>query len=254
MIVDREWYSGIEDRAVDVRKLRFWLEFMLLRIQNNHGLRGTFLRALVLLCFFPGAACFADAASTPAERSPSSSLGFHSTFAIADFDGDRAPDLAIVEQTSTSAKTTRYSIRLRLATGATQLFGVIAPAGGLQIVAQDVNGDSALDVLVSSAWLHKQVAVLLNDGHGKFTLADPGAFPAAIPEDGTRWNSGTIALSDNAVLVRSGYSSGEIECVGAFDGSERQFGRAYVPVSPGLIRLPLLQLLGRAPPLFVFQS
>jgi hypothetical protein len=228
---------------------------MLSRIQKSLGLAGALLRALAVLCFFPGAVCFADAASTPANQSSGSSLAFNSTFAIADFDGDRTPDLAIVElQTGTSAGTTQYSIRLRLATGATQLFGVTAPAGGLQIVAQDVNGDSALDVLVSSAWLHKQVAVLLNDGHGKFTLADPGAFPAAIQEGGTRWNSGNIALCDNAVLVPPGYSWGEIECVGTFDGPQRQFGRAYVPTSPSLTRLPLLQLLGRAPPLFIFQS
>jgi hypothetical protein len=253
--VDWEWYSGSQDRAVGVTKLRFWLEFMLSRIQKRLGLAGILLRALVVLCFSSGVACFADAASTPAQQSPRSSPGFNSTFAIADFDGDRTPDLATVElQTSTSAGTTRYSIRLRLATGATQLFGVTGPAGGLQIVAQDVNGDSALDVLVSSAWLHKQVAVLLNDGHGKFTLADPGAFPAAIQEDGTRWNSGSIALCDNAVLVRLGYSSGEIECVGTFERPQRRFGRAYVPVSPSLTRLPLLQLLGRAPPFFVFQS
>jgi hypothetical protein len=253
--VDWEWYSGSQDCEAGIKKLRLWLEFMLSRIQKSLGLAGTLLRALVVLSFFSGAACFADADSTPAQQSPGSSLAFNSTFAIADFDGDRTPDLATVElQTSTSTGTTQYSIRLRLATGATQLFGVTAPAGGLQIVAQDVNGDSALDVLVSSAWLHKQVAVLLNDGHGKFTLTDPGAFPAAIQEDGTRWNSGRTALCDNAALVRPGYSSGEIECVGTFDGPQRQFGREYVPASPSLTRLPLLQLLGRAPPFFVFQS
>lgn len=253
--MDREWYSGSQDRAVGVTKLPFWLECMLSRIQKRLGLTGALLRALAILSFVVGTACQVNAASTPAQYSSGSSIGVTSYFAIADFDGDQKPDLATVElQTSTSAKTTRYSIRLRLATGATQLFGVTAPAGGLQIMAQDVNGDSALDVLVSSAWLHKQVAVLLNDGHGKFTLADPGAFPAAIQEDGTRWNSGSIALCDNAVLVRPGYSSGEIECVGTFDGPQRQFGRAYAPVFPSFTRLPLLQLLGRAPPLFVFQS
>lgn len=83
-------------------------------------------------------------------------------------------------QKGTSSSTTRYSIRLKLTAGAAQVFRVIAPAGGLRIVARDVNGDDALDVLISTAWQHKQVAVLSNDGHGKFTLANPDAFPAAF--------------------------------------------------------------------------
>jgi hypothetical protein len=253
--VDWEWYSGSQDCAAGIKKLRLWLEFMLSQIQKSLGLAGTLLRALVVLSFFSGAACFADADSTPAQQSPGSSLAFNSTFAIADFDGDRTPDLATVElQTSTSSGTTRYSIRLRLATGATQLFGVTAPAGGLQIVAQDVNGDSALDVLVSSAWLHKQVAVLLNDGHGKFTLADPGAFPTLASQSETLWKTATMLPCESAALIPSHSSAGKLEERSAFLGSPSRPGKIGSQVSPGVTRPLDFSLLGRAPPTFAFPS
>jgi hypothetical protein len=235
--------------------VRFCLEFMLSRIHKSLGLAGALLRALVVLCFFPGAACFADAGSPPAQQPPGSSLGFNSAFAIADFDGDRTPDLATVElQTSASAKTTRYSIRLRLATGATQLFGVTGPAGGLQIVAQDVNGDSALDVLVTSAWLHKQVAVLLNDGHGNFTLAEPAAFPALVWQSEKLWKTGTIPLWDIAALIPSHSSAGKLEERNAFFGAPSRPGKMGSQVSSGVTRPLDFSLLGRAPPTFAFPS
>jgi hypothetical protein len=177
---------------------------MLPLIQKN--LDGTIapLRGLLVLCFVFGAAGQVNAASTSTRHSPSSSAGFNSTFAIADFDGDRKPDLATVEiQKGSSAGRTQYSIRLQLTVGAAQVFGVTAPAGGLQIVAKDVNGDDALDVVVSTAWQHKQVAVLLNDGHGKFTLADPGAFPDALRNSHAEWSGATLQICDNAAIPSS---------------------------------------------------
>jgi hypothetical protein len=228
---------------------------MLSRIQKSLGLAEALLRALVVLCFFASAACFADAGSPPAQQPPGSSPRFNSTFAIADFDGDRAPDLATVElQTSTSAKTTHYSIRLRLATGATQLFGVTGPAGGLQIVAQDVNGDSALDVLVSSAWLHKQVAVLLNDGHGNFTLAEPAAFPALVWQCERLWKTGTMPLWEIAALIPSHSSAGKLAERNAFFGAPSRPGKIGSEVSSGVTRPLDFSLLGRAPPTFAFPS
>jgi len=143
---------------------------------------------------------------------------------------------------------------LQLATGAAQVFGVTAPAGGLQIVARDVNGDSAMDVLVTSGLQHEQVAVLLNDGHGKFTLADAGAFPAVIRENSSRWNCGTIPVCDSAALLRIEYPAGELDREGKFDGPQGQFERAHTSISAGSTRLSLFSLLGRAPPANVFQS
>jgi hypothetical protein len=253
--LDWEWYSGSQDRAAGVKNLHFWLEFMVSRILKSFGLAGALPRALVVLCLFPSAACFADAGSTPSQQPQRSLPGFNSTFAIADFDGDRAPDLATVElQASTSSRTTQYSIRLRLATGATQLFGVTAPAGGLQIVAQDVNGDSALDVLVSSAWLHKQVAVLLNDGHGNFTLAEPAAFPALACQSETLWKTATMPLYESAALIPSHSSAGKLEERSAFFDSPSWPEKIGSQGSPGVTRPLDFSLLGRAPPTFAFPS
>ena len=112
------------------------------RIHGNPGLVETLRRVFLLLCFALGAAGWVNAAGTPHEQRQGYPLGFNASFAIADFDGDRKPDFATVEQKGSASDTTRYSIRLQLTAGATQVFGVSAPAGGLQIVARDVNGDN----------------------------------------------------------------------------------------------------------------
>jgi len=191
---------------------------MLSRIHESFDVTKGPLRAVLVLCFVLGAAGWVNAASTSTKPSPVSSAGFNSNFAIADFDGDRKPDLATVEiQKGNSSSNTQYSIRLQLTAGGVQVFGVSAPAGGLQIVARDVNGDDALDVLVSTAWQHKQVAVLLNDGHGKFTLADPGAFQQTLRNSQADWSGATTQIYDNAAIPSS-WSSAKASgvCAAAF--------------------------------------
>jgi len=191
---------------------------MFSRMHKRLGLTRTSLGAGLVFCLVLGVAGRASASSTSPRQSPVSLAGFNSSFAIADFDGDRKPDLATVEvQKGNSSSTSQYSIRLQLTAGAVQVFGVTAPAGGLQIVARDVNGDDALDVLVSTAWQHQQVAVLLNDGHGKFTLADPGAFPQALRNSQADWSAATTQIHDNAAIPSS-WSSAKASgvCAGAF--------------------------------------
>src|SRR5579863_5000175 len=117
---------------------------MLSHIRGSFDAARVTRRALLLLCLVLGAVGRIKDAGTSTNHSPSSSPGFNSFFAIADFDGDQKPDLATVEiQNGMSASTTQYSIRFRLSVGTAQSFGVSAPAGGLQIVARDVNGDDA---------------------------------------------------------------------------------------------------------------
>jgi hypothetical protein len=228
---------------------------MLSGSHKSLGVAGARIRALLVLCFVLSAACCVNAARIPTQQSPGSSPGFNSSFAIADFDGDRKPDLATVEfQKSNSSSTTRYSIRLKLTAGTVQVFGVTAPAGGLQIVARDVNGDNALDVLVSTAWLHQQVAVLLNDGHGNFTLAEPDAFPAFIWQCERAWNTATMPLWESAALIRSHSSTGKLEERNGSSGRSSRPGKISLRDSPGVIRLLDFSLLGRAPPTFAFQS
>jgi hypothetical protein len=145
------------------------------------------LRAFALLPLLAVMICV----SRSAEHQPSrfSSGGSGPRFAIADLDGDRRPDLAYVETGRSDVSLTDYWIRLQVTAGQGQRILVVAPTGGLQIVARDVNGDHALDLVLTSAWLKRPVAILLNDGHGVFSQVDPSAFPAAFSEPGTSWGA-----------------------------------------------------------------
>jgi hypothetical protein len=114
-----------------------------------------------------------------------------SHIAIADFDGDLQPDVATVESGNVAALRANYRIRFELSKGTEQSIGVVAAAGGLQIWPQDVNGDNFPDLMISSKWLHEPVAILLNDGHGNFTVAAPSAFPQV------KWGSETNLAAAN---------------------------------------------------------
>lgn len=105
--------------------------------------------------------------------------GATSGFTIADFDGDHKPDFATVYSGRTSQRESLYWICFQLSSGSTQTVGLTAPIGGLQVDPRDVNGDHFTDLVVSTSWLGKTVAVLLNDGHGNFVSVDPDKFPRA---------------------------------------------------------------------------
>ena len=90
-------------------------------------------------------------------------------FAIADLDGDNQPDFASVQLGQHGRMEGRYSIGFQLSSGPRQSIVISAPLGGLQVTLRDVNGDNSLDLIVTTEWFRKPVAVLLNDGHGHFT-------------------------------------------------------------------------------------
>ncbi|HYL61365.1 MAG TPA: VCBS repeat-containing protein [Candidatus Methylomirabilis sp.] len=214
-------------------------------------LRMPLLTLSVLLCLV----CAANASSNPASARLNAGSAFDAIsssnvyFAIADFDGDRKPDLATVQvQSAASSRNLRYSVRFELSAGAAQSFGVIAPAGGLQIVARDVNGDSFLDLLVSTAWQHEQVAVFLNDGHGNFTLADPREFAASFRESTTKWNLKTAAFCDTAILDRPESSAGGMGSDRESELPLRIIGAAHSQHSFLSNQSLLLLAPGRAPP------
>jgi hypothetical protein len=118
-----------------------------------------------------------DANATPAMLP---AAGSATPFAIADFDGDQRPDLARVQAAPSGSYETQYWIQLELSRTGRQLIGIVAPFGGLRVAASDVNGDHAIDLVLSTAWLGRPVAILLNDGHGRFTAEKPSAFPGAF--------------------------------------------------------------------------
>jgi VCBS repeat protein/FG-GAP repeat protein len=114
-------------------------------------------------------------AGTPATR-------IETQFAVADFDGDNRPDLAVFQGGQGSASATRYSIAFQLTTGALQTVGVEAPAGGLYLRPRDINGDGHPDLVVTTIWTGRPVAVFLNDGGGRFTRVPSAAFSGVFSE------------------------------------------------------------------------
>ena len=118
---------------------------------------------------------------------PVTSVGPGPQFAIADFDGDVRPDLASIQAGPNSSGATSYWIQLQFSAVGRQLIRLVAPAGGLRIEARDVNGDHAVDLVLATAWFNQPVAVLLNNGHGSFSRAEPAAFPGAFVESRTKW-------------------------------------------------------------------
>jgi hypothetical protein len=142
--------------------------------------------SLSLFCLCVFAMTLGGPAAEAAQGTSGGASGFSPRFAIADFDGDHKPDLATVQVVREAALDSFYSIRLQLSAGEESAIGIAGPQGGLRLSPQDVNGDDAMDLVVTTAMDSHFVAVLLNDGHGKFTLAKAGAFPSIECENKIR--------------------------------------------------------------------
>jgi hypothetical protein len=207
--------------------------------------------ALAFLCIILGFAACGNAASSGPQSWPASTPQVTSQFAIADYDGDRRPDLATVRAGQISSSGTRYWIGFQLSSGPRQTLGITAPTGGLQITSRDVNGDDFLDVIVTTAWTNQPVAVLLNDGHGNFTRSSASAFPGAFLTSEKSWTCITDEIKDAVGLLLSRYLAGD--CEGASRVSSPQ-DVARLPISwaSDISALtPIVSYFGRAPPFFV---
>ena len=205
-----------------------------------------FLRFLFIACLVVSGITSADA-----ENSPVTSVKTRLTFAVADFDGDLRPDQADVRIGQSTVSQTDYWIQFQLTAAERQMILVVAPSGGLEIAARDVNGDHAVDLVLTTVWLRRPVAILLNDGHGRFSQVDPSGFPRAFDDGQQRWQSSTQlpqpGVLGNPPQSRHGISSA-LACIqhiwpsaGAVSRSRRGF----------LGSLFLIAHRGRAPPLQV---
>src|ERR1700682_4115252 len=169
-------------------------------------------------------------------------------FAIDDFDGDRRPDLASVQPVSRNSSGTIYRVQFQLSAAGPQSIHLVGPSGGLRIATRDVNGDDFPDVIVSSAWRDEPLAVLVNDGRGAFSLADPTSFPRAFGGSG-KTLSGKLPPQADTVATTPRLP------VGDFSGSEYLLhaspARGSIPRAntASFRSLILGSLLGRAPPI-----
>jgi hypothetical protein len=181
------------------------------------------------------------------ENWPAALQRFGPSFAIADFDGDLRPDVASIQSSSDSSSLTNYWIQLQLSAGGRQSILVVGPVGGLRIAARDVNQDHFPDLVVSSAWQEKPLAIFLNDGRGVFHKVDPSAFPRAADKFETVLDSSPPQLAEPlATLPRPLVGSfSQTKCVLSARKEAGRVPRAnsrYV-LSPFLVSFP-----GRAPP------
>lgn len=179
--------------------------------------------------------------------------GERSHFAIADFDGDQLPDLALVQVESYGAPNSKYSIRLQLSGGSGSTIGIEAPLGGLQIDVRDVNGDDWSDLIISSALESQIVAILVNDRHGNFVFAEPALFPELASKQAYFLRELEARSDEDSTLlqVRPNFGGQAVTAVSRNDriGSDRcpetRKGEA--------IQRPAHSHLGRSPPTAVFE-
>jgi len=169
-------------------------------------------------------------------------------FAIDDFDGDLRPDLASVQPVSKNSSGTIYRVQFQLSAAGQQSIHLVGPSGGLRIATRDVNGDDFPDVIVSSFWREEPLAVLVNDGRGAFSLADPTSFPRAFGGSGKALNAKLPPPMDTVATTPR-------LPVGDFSGSKYLLhaspARGSIPRanSASFRSLILGSLLGRAPPI-----
>jgi len=170
-------------------------------------------------------------------------------FAIADFDGDSRPDLASVHVGQSSSRSTRYWIAFHLSGRSGQTVGITAPTGGLQITSRDVNGDSFPDVIVTTAWTNKPVAILLNDGFGNFTASNPSEFQSAFTASETTWSFAADEIRDDAaVLLISRCVPGDFRTEGRSSLPRRSTRLLAARSNSASLLASVLPFIGRAPP------
>jgi hypothetical protein len=201
----------------------------------------------VILCLVLGAGY--SAAGRTVDSGARGPLGVAGVdFAFGDFDGDRLPDSATVQSGPSLASRTRYWIQFDFSEGNRRSFAVSGPTGGLQIVSRDVNGDSFLDLIISTRLANEPVAVLLNDGAGNFRLADAQGFALAIWESRPEWVMGGAerAGGENAI-ASAGWAGKPFE--GGYGGL--LVATAVVARDSEDLRYFVLphEIRGRAPPL-----
>jgi hypothetical protein len=207
--------------------------------------------AFVFFCLILGLAACGIAASTDPQSWPVSSTQATSQFAIADLDGDNRPDFATVEIGRSTSWDTQYWIAFQLSSGPRQTLGITAPNGGLQITSRDVNGDSFLDVVVTTAWTNRPVAVFLNDGQGNFKASSPSAFPGAFSTSEKSWTLSTDEVKDATAALFLRYPTGNCPEGGRSSSPRNVTGLTVLRASRNSPFSLVISFLGRAPPSFV---
>jgi hypothetical protein len=208
---------------------------------------------LVLTAVAPDVA-FAQAAATDRPGSPvtfrsgTAAVPFNSAAAIADFDADGAPDVAIADRTTRAGS--RYSIEVHLSRGWTQTVSFVSTRGALTIAAFDVDDDHDADLVVTPVLSHEIVGIWVNDGAGHFDAGNSESFASVAGKIGV--GPSILGFGHDLIPVVAGrrsYALGPAASVRL----PHQPGE-FVPVRPSPVPIAAVALaLGispRAPPFF----
>jgi hypothetical protein len=223
-------------------------KFDFLTVAGGNSARRSFLvlpLSFLLLVIFCGNANAAQ--RRDGRRLTFSSVEPSSSFAIADFDGDHRLDLATVQAGQGFSGTSSYWIELQLSSVGREYIHVLAPAGGLTIEARDVNGDHAVDLVLTASLSKRPVAILLNDGRGNFSRAENAAFPEAFERSNNSVDSTSNRRAPAVAIPPQSRNGISPEVSGLpYDPS---FRNSTSSSRPGFALSPfLLSQAGRAPP------
>jgi hypothetical protein len=219
-------------------------------MKRLHQLNPSCSRAVSLAFVLLGLLAFAAPANAGAVAAPSSSPLVPSQFAIADFDGDRRPDLATVQPGQSSSPDAQYWVVIQLSGGPQRTLGITGPTGGLQVTSRDANGDNFLDVVLTTAWTNRPVAVLLNDGLGNFRPSSPSAFPGAFTTSEKSWACSNDEVQDATAALLSHYQTDNFLEGRRFSPPRNVTGLLALRTSGNLLSSTVLSFLDRAPPSF----
>jgi len=179
----------------------------------------------------------------------------HVGWAVADFDGDSRPDMAITKIEAQGGGYV-YWLELDLSTShgrdsAQQppAFPFIASSMfGLHLTPRDVDGDQDMDIVVTIGFARQPVAVWINDGQGGFEEGDLAAYPALTYREELSFCPQSHAETTRVLYDQSRRSwfgltiSGLLQPLVPSDG-----GPVPQPRSP-LSLVPAHRLSARAPP------
>jgi len=173
-------------------------------------------------------------------------LAANDTFAIDDFDGDLAPDIASVQSVSSDSSGWNYLVQLQFGSGERRSIWLASYGRDVRIVARDVNGDGIPDLIIRSAWSEEPYAVLINEGNGAFSPVDPSSVQA-LSESRRSLGCPRPRPSETAATPPSSGERGfaKTKCTGHTCSTKRSvYQRNSI-----LVRCPLLvSLPGHAPP------
>lgn len=130
----------------------------------------------------------ASAAGPPIPALPNTDLSrgrLTNPWTIADLDGDHHPDSAKSSAVGMDVQGYLYRVEFQFSGGLPNKPFTVSTGSrlGLNIVPRDIDGDSDMDLVITTGPLHQLVGIWINDGNGGFTPADSSLYPA---QDGTQ--------------------------------------------------------------------